>query len=170
VTSSLGRTYEHGALLSLGVHDVDLAAYLTGGPVELRNVSGVVRTGYEDQAELTVTASTGASVRLRVDRLAPRRERTIHLFTSTEEFSGNLLEPKLFRRRRGGEEETEVPLPMAEPLTAQADAVARALDGDPSAGVATGADGAHALSIVLAAAERLREEPVSSCRSVSEAS
>jgi predicted dehydrogenase len=170
VTSSLGRACEHGVLLSLGVHDIDLAAYLTGGPVELRSVSGVLQASCEDQAELIVAATTGATVRLRVDRLAPRRERTIHVLTPTEEFVGNLLEPRLFRRPRGGNRETEVQLATAEPLSAQADAVARALDGDTSAAVATGADGAHALSIVLAATERLRQETVSSCRSVSEAS
>jgi predicted dehydrogenase len=170
VTSSLGRTHEHGALLSLGVHDVDLAAYLTGGPVELRNVSGVARTADEDQAELTVVAATGAAVRLRVDRLAPRRERTLHLLTSTEEFVGDLLVPRLSRRPRGGGVEIEVPLSTTEPLVAQARAVSRALDGEPSGGAATGADGAHALSIVLSAAEALHSGNTASCRRVSEAS
>jgi predicted dehydrogenase len=160
VTSPPGRRHEHGVLLSLGVHDVDLAAYLTGGPVELRNVSSVVRTGDEDQAELNIVAATGAAVRLRVDRLAPRRERTIHLLTSTEEFVGNLLEPRLFRRPRGGGEPTEVALPTGEPLAAQAKAVSRALDGEPSAGAATGTDGAHALTIVLSASQAMREGTV----------
>jgi predicted dehydrogenase len=152
------------------VHDVDLAAYLTGGPVELRNVSGVARAGGEDQAELTVVAASGARVRLRVDRLAPLRERTIHLLTPTEEFVGNLLEPRLFRRPRTGGEESEIALTRVEPLAAQAQAVSRSLDGELSAGVATGADGARALSIVLSAAEALREGTLASCRSVSEAS
>ncbi len=170
VASSRGRSHEHGALLSLGVHDVDLAAYLTGGPVELRNVSGVAGTRDEDQAELTVVSTRGVLVQLHVDRLAPLRERTIRLLTPTDEFAGNLLEPRLLRRPRGGGEETEVPLAMTEPLAAQAHAVSRALDGDLSAGVATGTDGADALSIVLSAAEALREGTPASCQWVSEAS
>jgi len=170
VTSPLGRTHEHGVLLSLGVHDVDLAAYLTGGPVKLRNVSGALRTGEEDQAELTVVAAMGAAVRIRVDRLAPHRERTIHLLTQTEEFIGDLLEPRLFRRPRGGEVATEVALPRTEPLAAQAQAVSRALDGEPQAGVATGTDGAHALSIVLSAAQSLRDGNLAARGRVSEAS
>lgn len=171
VTSPLARAHEHGVLLSLGVHDVDLSAFLTGGPVELRSVSGAPRTGDEDQAELTAVAATGAAVQIYLDRLAPRRERTIHLVTSTEEFVGDLLEPRLFRRPRRGGEVTEVALRTTEPLTAQAQAVSRALDGESSAVVATGADGAHALSIVLSASEALRgRNPLASCHSVFEAS
>jgi predicted dehydrogenase len=171
VTPTLGRTHEHGVLLSLGVHDVDLAAYLTGGPVELRNVSGVRRAGDEDQAELTVVAKTGATVRIRADRLAPRRERTIHLLTPTEEFVGDLLEPRLFRRPRRGGQATEVALSVAEPLVAQAQAVSLELDGESSAGAATGADGARALAIVVSAVEALRDGgDLASSRRVSEAS
>jgi predicted dehydrogenase len=151
---------EHGVLLSLGVHDVDLAAYLTGSELELRAVSGAPgKEGHrrgETRAELTLSTATGAVARLTSDREAARRERTIELAVEREVFEGNLLVPRLFRRPRGGGPRTEVELAGVEPLAEQARAIAAALAGEPSSAVATGSDGARAVAITLQARDRLR--------------
>jgi UDP-N-acetylglucosamine 3-dehydrogenase len=148
---------EHGALLSLGVHDVDLVAHLTVAALDLQGVSGVLRMGDEVSAEVSLRSSTGAVARLTVDRGAARRERTIELATAREVFEGDLLEPRLFRRPRTGGKRVEVELAHVEPLAEQARAVARAIavGGPPS--VATGADGARALALALEARDWLRE-------------
>jgi predicted dehydrogenase len=150
---------EHGVLLSLGVHDVDLVAHLTGSAPELEAVSGAPGDEGgrgEARAELTLSTATGAVAHLEADREAPRRERTIELVTSREVFEGDLLVPELFRRPRGGGARTEVELAPIEPLAAQARAVAAALRGQRRTPVATGTDGARALAIALQARDRLR--------------
>lgn len=150
-----GRPHEHDVLLSLGVHDVDLVAYLTGAPVSLGDVSGSANGDDEDHAELTLLAATGAVTKVVADRTAPRRERTIELVTRGEVFEGDLLSPRLVRRARGGVRSL-VELSDVEPLVGQARAFAGALDGVGPAEVATGADGARALALALEARRRLR--------------
>jgi UDP-N-acetylglucosamine 3-dehydrogenase len=152
---------EHGVLLSLGVHDVDLVAYLTGAALELRAVSGLPGRdggrGGEACAELTLSAATGAVAHLAVDREAPRRERTIELVTHRDVFEGNLLVPRLFRRPRSGGARTEVELARVEPLAEQARAIAEAMgQGHGPSRVASGADGARALAMALQARDWLR--------------
>jgi UDP-N-acetylglucosamine 3-dehydrogenase len=167
LTSESAR--EHDVLLSLGVHDVDLVSYLTHSSVSLREVSGGSSLGGEDEAKLTLLAATGAVCKVAVDRAAPERERTIEIVTRTCVFEGDLLAPRLVRRPRGGGAGSEIELSNFEPLAAQALALREALDGVGPPRVATGADGARALALVLEARLRLRAEWVPE-RRVSEAS
>jgi predicted dehydrogenase len=163
------RFREEGVLLSLGVHDVDLVSHLTESRVELRGVSGGSNNTNEDRAVLTLVAATGAVAHVVADRLALQRKRTISIETRDELFEGDLLVPGLVRRRRGTRGPgIRVELRAAEPLVAQARAVAAALDGGLPNGVATGWDGTRALSIALEARQRLRAESAS--HHVSEAS
>jgi UDP-N-acetylglucosamine 3-dehydrogenase len=151
-----GSAPEDDVLLSLGVHDVDLASYLLGASVTLRSVSGVAGCGDANRAELTLTAANGVITRIVADRTAVRRERTIELTTRSEVFEGDLLVPFLRRRPRAGGALDAVELSPIEPLAAQAYAVAVALDGDRSPGVATGAEGARALALVVEARRRMQ--------------
>jgi predicted dehydrogenase len=167
--SSLGSSPEHDVLLSLGVHDVDLASYLTGAPVALREVSGAPGRDDENRAELTLRAAHGALTRIAVDRAAAKRERTIELVTGRDVFEGNLLVPCLHRRPLGGGPRSEVALPSVEPLVAQARAIALALDGAQPQGVATGSDGARALALVVEARRKMQSAWAPESR-VSEAS
>jgi UDP-N-acetylglucosamine 3-dehydrogenase len=148
---------EHGVLLSLGVHDVDLVAHLTGSALELRAVTGVIRREDEVRAEVSLVTAKGAAARLMADREAARRERTIELVTDREVFEGDLLVPRLYRRPRGGGRRTEVDLALVEPLAEQAREVAAAIDGQRPPRIATGADGARALALALRARDWLRE-------------
>jgi predicted dehydrogenase len=148
---------EHGVLLSLGVHDVDLVAHLTGSALELQAVTGVIRREDEVRAEVTLVAANGAVARLTADREAARRERTIELVTEREVFEGDLLVPHLCRRPRSGGRRTEVDLALVEALAEQAREVAAAIDGERPPRVATGADGARALALALRARDWLRE-------------
>jgi predicted dehydrogenase len=143
----------------LGVHDVDLVSYLTGAPVELRDVSGISIGNQEDRALLTLVAATGATARIIADRVAPLRERTIKLATRDEVFEGDLLVPRLVRRPRGARGPSiRVPLASVEPLVEQARAVGLALDGGGLRGLASGAEGARALAVALEARHRLRAQ------------
>jgi virulence factor len=153
---------EHGVLLSLGVHDVDLASYLTSAALELQAVSGVPAResgrGGEARAELTLSAATGAVAHLTVDREAPRRERTIELVTHREVFEGDLLVLRLFRRPRSGGARTEVELARVEPLAEQARAISEAMEqGSGPFRAASGVDGARALAMALQARDWLRD-------------
>ncbi len=140
------RTRSHGraVLLSLGVHDLDLAAYITGGPVTLREAGGC----RDAWARLVLESARGAAARVYVDRTGATRKRSLEVTTDRELLSGDLLAPRLFRTCLRTGRTSEVPLATEEPLAAQALAVASAMDGRPGKQVATGLDGARALALV----------------------
>jgi len=137
------RSREHSVVLSLAVHDLDLAAYLTGGGIDLRSASGAGA----DRAELVVACDSGAVARLWVDRTSRVRERRIVVTTSTDILVGDLLVPRLVRTARLTGISNVLPVGDIEPLAAQALAVADALDGRGVNDLATGVDGAQTLAV-----------------------
>jgi hypothetical protein len=71
-------------------------------------------------------------------------------------YEGDLLAHRLVRSARTASatgSRTEVPLPLEEPLVAQAIALADALDGRTSREIATAADGALAVALAERAAD-----------------
>ncbi|HEX8792964.1 MAG TPA: Gfo/Idh/MocA family oxidoreductase [Polyangiaceae bacterium] len=136
------RPSEVGVLLNLGVHDFDLAAYLGGGPLELRGA-----VGGDDLAQVVFETAGGGAGHLYVDRTAPERRRSIVVTTSRWVYEGDLLSHRLVRTARVSGARSDVPLPLEEPLLAQARSLADALDGTGSRELATGEDGAAAVSL-----------------------
>ena len=141
------RPSECGVLLNLGVHDFDLAAYLCGGPLELRGA-----VGGADLAQVVFETAEGAAGHLYVDRTTPERRRSIVVTTSRWIYEGDLLAHRLVRTARVSGQRADVPLPLEEPLLAQARAAADALDGVGSRELATGEDGAAAVAVAEQAA------------------
>jgi predicted dehydrogenase len=141
------RPSDCGVLVNLGVHDLDLAAYLGGGEVALRGA-----VGDDDFADVLLETSGGAVGHLHVDRTAAHRRRSLTLTTPHWTFEGDLLAHRLVRAARDTGSRTEVPLPLEEPLVAQARALADALDGAPPREIATGDDGAAAVRLAERAA------------------
>ncbi len=148
-----------GVLVNLCVHDLDLAAYLGGGEVTLRGAAGasVSDEAGEDLAHVLLATPSGAAAHVYVDRTFPERRRWITLTTASWIYEGDLLACRLVRTARDTGVRTEVPLPLGEPLVAQAVALADALDGVPSREIATAADGMRAVVLAeRAAADCLR--------------
>lgn len=151
-----------GVLVNLGVHDFNLAAYLSGGELTLRGAVGVGPAGNgapgPDAAHVVFTTATGAAGHLFVDRGAPARERVVEVSTARWVYRGDLLAHRLVRVPRGrGDARTDaapLPLPLDEPLAAQAAALAEALDGATAREIASGEDGLRALDL----AERAEAE------------
>jgi predicted dehydrogenase len=141
------RPSECGVLLNLGVHDFDLAAYLGGGPLELRGA-----VGGADLAQVVFETAEGAAGHLYVDRTTPERRRSILVTTSRWIYEGDLLAHRLVRTARVSGQRSDVPLPLEEPLLAQARVMADALDGVGSRELATGEDGAAAVALAEQAA------------------
>jgi predicted dehydrogenase len=147
-----------GVLVNLGVHDFDLAGYLGGGEVALRGAVGIGAIGARegapgpDGAHVLFTTAGGAVGHLHVDRGAPARERVLELATARWIYRGDLLAHRLVRAARSNAARADVPLPLEEPLLAQALALADALDGGAAREIATGEDGARALDLAERAA------------------
>jgi UDP-N-acetylglucosamine 3-dehydrogenase len=141
------RGSDVGVLVNHGVHDLDLAAYLGGSSVEVRGA-----VGCDDLADVVFETSAGAVGHLHVDRTAPTKQRALTITTRRWTYEGDLLTHRLVRTARSASgasgARAEVPLPIEEPLLAQARALADALDGASSREIATLRDGAAA--IVLA--------------------
>jgi predicted dehydrogenase len=142
-----------GVLVNLGVHDFDLAAYLGGGDLTVRGAIGF-RSGTApgpDAAHVLFSIAGGAAGHLYVDRTAPTKERAIELATARWVYRGDLLAHRLVRTARSGAARADVPLPLEEPLAAQACALADALDGATPREIAVGDDGVRALDLAESA-------------------
>jgi predicted dehydrogenase len=142
-----------GVLVNLGVHDFDLAAYLGGGDVTLHGAIGFRAGGTPgpDAAHVLFSTAAGAAGHLYVDRTAPAKERAIELATERWVYRGDLLAHRLERTSRSGAARTDVPLPLEQPLAAQAAALADALDGGAAREIALGDDGVRALDLAESA-------------------
>lgn len=154
---------EPGVLVNLGVHDFDLASYLTSAKVEVKDAVGRSGDGHatpEDLAHVLLATEHGSIGHVYVDRTARVRHRTVRVTTRAWIYEGDLLAHRLVRTARsascGAPTETEVPLLTEEPLVAQARALADALDGATPREIATGADGARALVMAEDASQRIR--------------
>ena len=157
------REGECGVLVNLGVHDLDLATYLSRSPGEVQDALGrsleTVGAG-EDLAHVLVAMAGGAVGHVYVDRTSQDKHRTMRVTTTRWVYEGDLLAHRLVRTARtrgkdGKRARVEVPLVTEEPLLAQALAVADALDGSGVREIATGIDGARALALAESASERI---------------
>jgi UDP-N-acetylglucosamine 3-dehydrogenase len=159
---------EHGALLNLGVHDLDLIAYLTRSSLTLRHALGRADgegDGLEEMAHVLVRTGSGAAGHVYVDQRPHVRSRTIALTTKARLFHGDLLVPRLHCTCRLTGLREEIALDLAEPLALQASAFADALDGLPSQ-IATGFDGARALVAAERAMARMCDAALGAAPSV----
>jgi hypothetical protein len=140
LSASAAQPLSGGLLLNLGVHDLDLAAYLARHTATLLSA-----WGHADHAELTASAGPCASS-LELAQGAPARIRTLQARTA----AGGLYEVNLARatlERVDGKLTSRLPTPEGEPLAAQAEAFLDAIHGRPSAALATGLDGARAVAL-----------------------
>jgi len=176
------------ALVTLGVHDFDLAAYLGGGGVVFESALGSStydgtspalpgcgrdqdatspalpgpgrdKVAGDDFAHVLFRTASGAAGHLFVDRCAPARRRTLMLTTPRWVYEGDLLDHRLVRISRPVGARREVPLPLEEPLQAQAVALADAIDGSASRELATGVDGARAVELAERAMAQIGSAP-----------
>jgi len=146
------RPCGHGVLVNVGVHDLDLAAYLAGGGVAVRGATGSRASGSsgEDFADVAFSTAGGAAGRLTLDRTSPARRRSVAVTTSQWHYEGDLLAHRLVRTARGkarAQALAPLPIPADEPLVAQALALADALDGRTGRDLATGLDGLRAVEL-----------------------
>jgi UDP-N-acetylglucosamine 3-dehydrogenase len=148
------RPSDCGALLNLAVHDFDLAAYLGGQELTLHEAIGASTTcgAGEDVAHVLLTTAAGMLAHVHVDRTVPHRRRELVLQTTRWIFEGDLLAHRLTRTCRATGVRTDVPLPVEEPLLAQALAMADAIDGASPREIATAVDGARAVRLAERAA------------------
>jgi predicted dehydrogenase len=138
------RRSQCGVLLNLAVHDFDLAAYLGEAPLTLR---ASIADPSPSRARVIFTMASGASGHICVDCSSPNKCRSIVLSTAQSLFEGDLLTHRLVRTPRRSGLPAELPLPLDEPLAAQATALADALDGSTTREIATGDDGAYAVEL-----------------------
>jgi predicted dehydrogenase len=151
-----------GVLLNLGVHDFDLARYLTRGEIKLRHIEGPEGSSHcrDDLARVRFESASGAIGSIYVDRTAAIKHRAIRLTTARWIYEGDLAAHRLARTARSTGSRADVPLVHEEPLRAQTIALADALDGELSSAreLADGYDGARAVALAEEAAGRRTDE------------
>jgi predicted dehydrogenase len=142
-----------GALINLGVHDFDIAAYLARSSlIPARATADFAASGADERAMVIGRTESGADVRIEVDQRPAdgKRRRSIALTTRTHLWQGDLLALSLVRICRATGTREAIPLDTEEPLLAQALAFFGALalgGGDRSHEIATGHDGMRALIV-----------------------
>jgi predicted dehydrogenase len=150
---------EEGALLNLGVHDLDLAAYLTRSPLGFGHAAGERDgSGAEERAHVLTRTESGATVHIYVDQRPADgiRRRTIALATRTHVWHGDLLTPSLVRTCRVTSSHETIPLDTEEPLLAQTLAFTLAIHGGMPSEIATARDGLMALRSAERAARQVQ--------------
>lgn len=137
-------------LLNLGVHDIDLASYLTRSPLMPRSARGD-----DDAVDVVLSAARGARVALHFAR-GGDRQRSIVVETRDEVFRGDLarFELTVTSRRTGATRRVPVDAD-AEPIVLQARALARALEGALEPELASGRDAARTVHVAAACASSL---------------
>jgi predicted dehydrogenase len=140
-------------LLNLGVHDLDLVAYLTSSTLAIHSANGS-----DEAAHVVLQTASGCDARISVARTAVARDRRIVVETENEIWRGNLLSLELEVTSIVTGVARAVPLEVIEPLVAQANALAATLaeGGLGPTSVATGIDGARAVLAVETAESCLR--------------
>ena len=127
-------------LVNLGVHDLDLASYLTRSPLMPRTARGDDAT-----VDIVLSAARGCRVAAHLSRTG-ERERTVVLETRDRVWRGDLARFALAVTSRRTGEARKVALDVdTEPVVLQARALARALDGSLEPELATGRDAARAV-------------------------
>ncbi len=150
---------EEGALANLGVHDLDLAAYLSRSALGFGYAAGELGAdGIEERAHVLLRTESGATVHVYVDQRPADavRRRTITLSTPTHVWQGDLLVPSLVRTCRATAAREAIPLDTEEPLLAQTVAFAAAIRGGASTEIATARDGMLALRAAERASRQVR--------------
>jgi predicted dehydrogenase len=148
-----------GALVNLGVHDLDIAAYLTRSLlVPTSAVGKVADGGVEERAQVLARTASGAAVHVLVDQRPAdgARRRTIAVSTPSHVWHGDLLAPSLARVCRVTAAREAIPLDTEEPLLAQALAFAAAIRAGAPREIASGLDGQRALVAAAHATRLLR--------------
>ena len=166
------RIRDVGVIVDLATHDLDVMRYLTGGDIvrvyaETRNA---VHTTKEDMVSGLVRFGDGAVGVLQINWLTPTKIRELVVTGQRGMFRANYLTQDLFFY-----ENAETPIdrwqqismlrgvsegPMVmyaihkrEPLLAEMEAFAKAVQGDEASGIVSGADGREALRLALALVE-----------------
>jgi predicted dehydrogenase len=150
------RIRDVGIVTDLGVHDLDLIAYLAGSPlVDVKCVTGANLGAFEDVAQIVVRTESGVVGSINSNWLTPYKSR--RLFVATEKFAvtGDLMRfsVKTFAAISGAQSSYSVDEPQIifrEPLVAQAEAFLGLLEGRDDSGVVTAEQGALVLRSVEA--------------------
>jgi predicted dehydrogenase len=129
------------ALLNLAVHDIDLAAYLSGDEIEL-----VSAKEHDALSAIALVGKNGWRGSIEAGRVAENPERSIVVETERVTYRGDLKNGSLIALDHATKSEREIPLPKDEPLLAQAAALAAAFRGEKQA-LARGEDGARAVGV-----------------------
>jgi predicted dehydrogenase len=137
------------ALLNLAVHDIDLAAHLSGDRVELTFAR---ESGSVCMVELEGKKGWHGSIE--AGRVTENPERTVVVETKLTTYRGDLRNGTLVAIDRASSVERNIALEKDEPLLAQASAIAKAFRGEKQA-LASGEDGARAVRVAEDALVRL---------------
>ncbi len=119
------QTRDVGVVLDIGIHDIDLARYLSGREIRKVFCTTSGDGANEDCAELLMVLDGGASAQLTLNWLTPFKMRTIEAITRAKVYSADLMRNEVraygnFRQERTPSYTTDMlPLRHTEPLFAE---------------------------------------------------
>ncbi|MEW6328535.1 MAG: Gfo/Idh/MocA family oxidoreductase [Candidatus Micrarchaeota archaeon] len=119
------QTRDVGVVLDIGIHDIDLARYISGREIRKVFCTTSGDRALEDCAEILMVLDDGISAQLSLNWLTPFKVRTIEAITRAKAYSADLMRNEVraygnFRQERTPSYSTDMlPLRYTEPLFAE---------------------------------------------------
>lgn len=162
----IGPKTDVGVILDIGIHDIDLARFLSGSEVETVFCVCSGREGeVEDSAQILMGMGNSISAQITVNWLTPFKSRQIDVVAKERFYHADLIARELYARYgfKAGPPPSFVsemiPVPYAEPLALELEHFLACVEGKAEPGK-NPEDSLRALEIALAAMKSAREGKV----------
>lgn len=158
------RIKDVGIVTDLGVHDLDLIAFLASSPLQQARCVGKASIGtQEDVAQIVVSTGNGVVGSINTNWLTPFKARRVTVATARSYYEGDLLRNngKIYsyideNPSRYAVEDANIR--WQEPLQSQAKSFYKYLHGDASGGTVSGEEGLQALHWVQTCLQDLHSQ------------
>ncbi len=153
------RIKDAGVIIDLGIHDIDLARYLTGEDIEeVYSVTSRNVAEYEDSSNILLRTITGKSIQITTNWVTPFKLRQVEVITKKKLLICNLItqlitEYSNYSSKDGSYIVRDIMVKYDEPLKREFNAFMDSIRNNEDA-LVTGRDGLESLKIAVYATEK----------------